>query len=755
MSHADWTRRHFLKVLASASGALVIGASDALAQDFDTPLPLLGNTVTELGPYLRIEPDGDIFIGARAPEFGQGSHTVLARLIADELDADWSRVRVLPLPLAVREVDGETRFPLAPQDARGSTTVANAWKDLRQAGASARWLLMEAARRQWRLPMRDLHCANSEVIARDGRRATYGALVQAAARLPLPTPAPTPKSADVYQLIGQPASDVDARALVQGQHRFPIDRWLGETLVAVIARCPYLDGEIERVDDAATLKVHGVVKTLRLDSPDASQPLGTQTLSAGVAVLATDTWAALQGRKALKVEWRQRRFADQSSTGLETQALALLDQPASGHTLRSDGDVDGALERIGKRARRQLDRHYSAPFLAHVTMEPLSCLVAITDSHIRVEAPTQDPAAAYAVIQRLTGLKPAQIELEFPRMGGGFGRRLESDHVAEAVLLAQGAGRPVKLMWTRDDDLRHDVYRPFAVQRLQAALDRHGKPLAWRHQLASTPRNAGRGLPAGRLWQGECFPDALPAGLVPDYQMVWHALDTGAPCGNWRAPAHNLTAFATECFLDELAHLNKLDPLALRLQLLGDARALPYRGFGGPVIDTGRMAAVLQAVAARIDWPKPRRNGHGLGIACHYSFGSYAAHALEVSFEQGRLRFHRAVCAVDVGRAVNPRGVQAQVESATLDGIAAALDGAITLDQGRVVQQNLADYRIARSAELPYTVEAIVLPSNATPTGAGEVALPSAAPALANAIFAASTVRIHRLPLRPEIRRLL
>jgi isoquinoline 1-oxidoreductase beta subunit len=523
----------------------------------------------------------------------------------------------------------------------------------------------------------------------------------------------------------------------------------------VIARCPFFDGNLASHDDSAALKIPGVVKTIKLDAPDASEPLGAAPLSAGVAVLAENTWAALEGRKALKIEWQQRRFADESSAALEKQALARLDQPDGGTMLRKDGDVAAAVKQVARLPRRQVEATYVQPFLAHATMEPLACLVEITDNHVRVEAPTQDPAAAYAVVQRLTGLQGAQIELRFPRMGGGFGRRLDSDHVAEAVLLAQGAGRPVKLMWTREDDLIHDFYRPFSAQRLHATLDRRGNITSWRHQLASTPRNARRGVPAERLWQGECYPDALPAGLVPNYEMIWHELESGVPRGNWRAPAHNMTAFAVECFIDEVAHASRRDPLELRLKLLGDPRTLPYRGFGGPTLDIARMTAVLEAAAERIDWKTPRRNGHGLGIACHYTFGSYAAHAFEVSIQQGKLKIHRAVCAVDVGRAVNPLGIAAQAEGATLDGVAAALGQAITIDKGAVRQKNLRDYRIARTAAMPHDVETIVMPSAAPPTGAGEVALPSAAPALANAVFAASTVRIHRLPLLAELKRLL
>ena len=755
MTVTDTSRRRFLKILASATGGLVVAFDGTLAQNLDTPLPLLGMNITALGPYVRIETNGDIFIGVRAPDFGQGARTTLARIIADELDADWSRVTVLPLPLEVAVDAGHAVFPLAPQDARGSTTVRHAWRDLRQAAATARQLLLLAAQRQLRLPLASLHTHSSQVLSDDGRRLGYGQLVTAAAALKPPSPPPAPKNPDHYTLIGGIAGDVDARDIVQGQTRYTIDEHQGEMLVAVIVRCPYLDGRIVDIDDEAALKIDGVVKTLVLEPPDGDALLGTTPHGPGVAVLAENTWAALSASRELKVTWEQGSHADASSKVFESQALQRLDDDDNAQVLRVDGDVDTVARRAGNAPRRRIEVTYTSPFLAHVTMEPLSCLVEITNTRVRVRAPTQDPEAAFAVIQRLTGVAPTAIELSFPRMGGGYGRRLDSDHIAEAVRVAQSVQRPVKLMWTRGDDLRHDTYRPFAVQRLDATLDRAGRIVGWRHRIAATPRNARRGVPTERLWQGECFPDALPAGLVSDYAMLWHALEAPVPCGTTRAPGHDLTAFATECFLDEIAYLVKRDPLDFRLDLIGEPRTLPYRGDGGPALDTGRLAAVLRAVAERIDWKRPRRGGQGLGIACHYSFGSYAAHAFEVSFEKGELRFHRVVCALDVGRVVNPLGVAEQAESATLDGIASAMSGAITFNEGAVVQQSLRDYRVLRGANLPRRVETILMPSSATPSSAGETGLPSAAPALANAIHAASTVRIHRLPILPELNRLL
>lgn len=747
-----WSRRRFLQVVATAGGGMLVGIGSAAAESAGDAMQLLGEDLTALGPWVKINADGSIVIGARAPDMGQGTHTALARLVAEELEADWSQVTVQAMALGVVTADdGAARFLYGPQDARGSTTMAQAWDDMRQIGSAARTRLLRAAAARWKLPVARLQAQDSFVLASDGRRLRYAELAAEAARIEVDRKQLPPPSTTGFELIGKPAGDVDAEAMVQGRQRFTIDRGFGDMLVAVASRCPFLDGKLVGFDDSETRKIPGVVDVLSLNGPDGSEAVGTAPLAASVVVLAQSTWAALRGRQALKIEWQQRRFAKENSADLEAAALAAFDKPTVSVTVRRDGDFPAAVEG----ARDRLEATYTAPFLAHATMEPLSCLVRLGEKRAEIVAATQDPAAAFRVVSRLTGLEPSAIDIHFPRMGGGFGRRLDHDHVAEAVRLAQAADKPIKLMWTRDEDLVHDTFRPFAVQRMEASIDHRNRISGWRHQLASTSRNAGRGVGAEQLWMSEIFPDALPAGLIPNYQAIWLELKSGVTRGNWRAPGHNVTALATECFLDELAEKLRRDPLELRLALLGQPRRLPYRGFGGPTLDTGRMAAVLEATAKAIDWSRKRRNGNGLGLACHYTFGSYAAHAFEVSTRHGKLRFHRAVCAVDVGQVVNPLGLEAQIAGATLDGISAALGQQSTVGEGRIEQRELGKYGLARLAELPKKVEVIAIESDATPTGGGEVGLPGAAPALLNAIRAATTVRIRRLPLLPELERLL
>jgi isoquinoline 1-oxidoreductase beta subunit len=745
----DAGRRRFLKVLGTASGALVVGIPvSALA---DTPDELLGDVLLQLNPYVRIEPDGTIVIGARDPEVGQGIRTAEARIIAEELDADWPRVIVLPMALGVEnDGDGEPQWTLGHQEARGSTGIPAAWSDLRAVGAAARAMLLQAAAQRWNVDARGLGTSLGKVIAPDGRTLGYGDLATAASNLPPPATKPALKAPDAFRLVGQDAGDVDARDIVTGRQRYAIDQWFGGALTAVIARCPYPGGTLRNLDGTEAGALMGVEKILTIPRPDAALPLGTRPLGAGVAVLADSAWTALRARDLLKIEWQAGAELAQGDGALAAQADALFGGVPT-TPVRNDGDYDHAR----KLARHVVDARYRIATVAHAELEPPNCLVRLGADRAEIVAPVQNPRGALEVVQRLTGLKPAQIEISLPRSGGGFGRRLDNDHVAEAVLLAKAAKKPLKLIWTQADAFAHDPYRPFATIDLEATLDRKKAITGWRQRVASTSRLAGRGEQPNRLWLSEVHPDDPPAGLIDNLQLDWYALDSALPRGNWRAGSHGVNAFAVQVFLDEIAHASKQDALKLRLDLLGEPRQLPYRGHGGPVLDTGRLAWVLNLAADAIGWSKKRSDGHGLGLAFHFTYGGYVAHALEVSMRGTKLVMHRCVVAADLGRVVNPLGARASLVGATLDGLSTALDLAITVKDGRIVQKGFKDYPLARMAQLPRDVQVILVPSQEAPTGAYEMGLPGAAPALANAIFAATTVRVRQLPIWPELMRLL
>ena len=505
------SRRRFLQVLAGSAGALIVGIRVADAADAPLPPALLGDDFHDLGAYVRIDTDGNVLIGARDPDTGTGVATALPRIIAEELDADWNRVGVVALGLGVSSDNGKPRWTYGRQVGGVGGSIPAAWNELRQVGAVARWLLLQAAARRLGVPASRLRCDAGTVIAPDGRRFGYGTLAADASKIALPDRVPPLKNAADYKLIGHGTGDVDARAIVTGQARYAIDHHYGDALVAVLVHCPWPDGTLARIDTTDALAVQGVVKVVQL-KPEPGQPPGSTVIAPAVAVLAGNTWAALQGRDKLKLEWKPGASAGESSAALEQQATALLADDTSAPTtrVRNDGDVDAA----GRKAARRLDATYVQPWLAHATAEPMNCLVRLDKDRASLVVPTQAPQKAWAAVQRLTGLQPAQIDIRVPRVGGGYGRRVDHDFVAEAVILAQAVGKPVRLLWTRDEDFGHDFYRSGCVHQLRAIVDRKRQLIGWNQRMVSASAGSLRGVPEDRLWRSELRADQLPAGLV-------------------------------------------------------------------------------------------------------------------------------------------------------------------------------------------------------------------------------------------------
>ena len=745
----ELSRRRFLQVLAGTAGALVVGIGCADAADVPVPAGMLGEDFGQLGAYVRIDRDGNVLIGARDPDTGTGTATALPRIVAEELDADWTRVTVVPLGLGVQNKNGKPAWTYGHQRGGTGDSIPAAWADLRQAGALARWLLTQAAARRLGIAADRLRCEAGVVIAPDGRRVPYGSLVEAAGKIEPPS-APLPlKSPQRYMLVGQSAGDTDARLIVTGQTPYAIDAHYADALVAVLAQCPWPDGSLASIETAPALAVKGVVKVVPL-KPEAGVPPGQTAIAPAVAVLAENTWAALRGLDELKLEWKPGASAREDSAKLEADALALLDTDSAPTTrVRDDGDLKAA----NRRAARRVEATYVQPWLAHATPEPMNCLVRLDKDQATLVVPTQAPQQAWAVVQRLTGLAPDSIAIEVRRVGGGYGRRLYHDYVAEAVMLAKDVDKPVRLMWTREQDLAHDYYRSGTVHKLKAVIDRKRRVVAWEQRMASASALAGRGVAADRLWTSEVAADQLTAGLVGAYRSDWYGLASAMPRGPFRGEPHVTNAFAVESFVDEIAHTLREDPLATRLRLLGASRQIPLAG--GGTLDVGRLLNVLGLATDRIGWKNWLHNVNGMGLACWHVNGAYVAHAIEVQMQGEKLDIVRAVCAVDVGRVINPLGLQGQVAGATLDALSNALNPAITFQDGQVQQQSLKDYPLASMAQLPRDVEVITVPNDGAPTGASFLAMPTAAPALANAVFRATAVRVRRLPLMKELLRLL
>jgi isoquinoline 1-oxidoreductase beta subunit len=745
------SRRRFLQVLAGTAGALIVGIRTAEAVDAaPVPLDMLGDNLSGLGLYVRIDQDGGVLIGARDPDTGTGVATSLPRIIADELDADWQRVRVVPLGLGVTNNNGKPAWTYGQQVGGTGNSIPRAWRDLRAAGALARWLLVQAAAQQLGVAADRLRTEKGNVIAPDGRRLGYGALASAAAKVAPPQTPIALKSPDRYTLIGQPAGDVDARNIVTGLTSYSLDQYFGDAVVAVLAHSPWPDGQLDQLDKAPALAIKGVLDVIEL-KPDPKLPPGQTVIAPAVAVIGESIWTALQGRRALKLNWKPGASGKENTADLEQQATSLLSSDSAPTTrVRDDGDVDKA----GRKAARRVEATYYQPWLAHATSEPMNCLVRIDKTSATLYVPTQSPQQAYSVVQRLTGLPPDQIDIRLSRIGGGYGRRLDHDYVAEAVLLAQAINKPLRLFWPRDEDLTHDYYRSGCVHKFEAIVDAKRHVIAWNQRVASASALNGRGVSSDHLWTSEVDVNQLPAGFVPNYRSDWFSLTSSIPRGPHSGMPDVTNAFAVSCFIDEIAHGLKEDPRDTYLRLIGEPRLVPLQG--GGAVDTARLLNVLQLVADRISWKDWLRSVNGLGLACWHVNGAYVAHAIEVSMQGEKLTIERAVCAVDVGRVINPKGLEGQVAGATLDALSNALNLAITVKDGKVQQNNWKDYPLASMAQLPKTVEVITVPGgDSDPTGASFLAMPTAAPALANAVFRVSAVRVRRLPLMKELLRLL
>ncbi|HUQ10086.1 MAG TPA: molybdopterin cofactor-binding domain-containing protein [Steroidobacteraceae bacterium] len=738
------SRRQFLQISLSGSALLATIAVPQFALAAGAEPAVAAGGAIPLGAFIRINPDNTIVIGSRGCEIGQGVRTSLPMLIAEELEVRWDQVRVEQVDYAIvaGKEPGQFTSPVGGQGAGGSTNIPDGWTYLREAGAQVRTLLVSAAAQLWNVDAGSLIAAEAMVKHADGRTATYGSLAARAAALPMPAGPFKLKDPKDFRIVGKPTRVADCGDIVSGRARYGIDAQMPGMVFAVIARCPYFEGRLKSFDDGDARKVRGVLMVVPVG---ASQPgqLIAANLSAGVAVIAETTWAAIQGRKALRVEWEPGPWANDSTRALEERARAAVAGAEKVQKARADGDMDAAW----KGAATRVEADYKMPFLAHSTLEPPGATIHITGDRVKLIASLQSPGGASRIISAMTGISRLNIDIELPRSGGGFGRRLFNDFIGEAVQVARAANRPVKLLWTREDDLQNDWFRPFGIHRLRAAADANGKIMGWSHRVAATGLKFRVDYSDEPDWLGVLDKDGFPAACVPNYLTEFVPLEFGLTRGWWRAPVHTFVAFGTQSFMDEVAHAVKRDPLDLRLEMLGAPRDLPYSEHGGPIFNTGRLAAVLQEAGRRIGYGRKLRKGTGIGIAGHFTFGGYTAHAMEVSTRGDRWHIERCVCVVDVGVVVNPSGVHAQMQGGTVDGISTATGLEITVADGRVQQRNFDGYPLMRIHDAPL-VETHIMPSTLTPSGAGEMGIPSAAPALANAIFAASGRRLRDLPLR-------
>lgn len=754
-------RRTWLLAGAGAAGALIVGFGALPPRSrLGDPDLLDGPGGVALNGWIRIAPDGRVELAMPRVEMGQGVHTALAMLVAEELDLEIGAVRLVPaghdaiygnvamwlagLPMhpQAREEGGavvhtaewftrKLARELGLNATGGSTTVADLWEPLRLAAATARAKLLGAASLDWRLPVAEMSCRDGFVSHPSGMRARFDTLVMRAALTPVSGVEPKPRGS--WRVIGRTAPRTDLPAKVDGRARYGIDARPPGLRFAVIRHAPALGGSPGAVDVAPALALAGVERVVRLPPYGA---LGGA--DASLAVVGRTTWHALQGARALRMEPRGRPAGDLDSAAI-ARTLADTARAGGGFVFHDRGDVDTAMAG----GARVVEALYEAPYLAHATMEPPNCTAQVADGAVTLWLPTQVPGLARAVAAAVAGVDEDAVTVHVAYLGGGFGRRLEVDVVAQAVRVARECGgAPVQLLWPREEDIGHDFYRPAAAAWMRAALDAGGRAVALDLHGAGdaiVPRWLARALPSlagpSPRWD---LPDKttaegmadLPYG-VPHQRMAHTATHSGVPVGYWRAVGHSHNAFFSEGFVDELAHAAGQDPVAYRLAMLADAP---------------RHRAVLALVAERAGWDTPPPPGRARGVALHESFGSIVGMVVECEARDGRPHAARVVAAVDCGTVVHPDGVVQQLESAVMFGLAAALRGRIDIERGVVRQRNLPDIAPLALAETP-VIECHLVPSEHPPTGMGEPGLPPVAPALANAWFALSGQRLRRLPL--------
>lgn len=721
------SRRHFLQAGAVAGAGLVVAVQ---VQGCGGPGAPPATGAFAPNAWVRVDTDGTVRVVVDRSEMGQGVATALPMLVAEELEADWASVRFEQAPAHPAYAN---RLTQGTQTTGGSTAVMNGWLPLRQAGAAARTMLVQSAATRWGVDPAACRAERGRVHHdASGRSLGFGELAAEAARLPVPERVSL-KDPSQWRLIGTPVPRLDVPDMVLGVPAFAGDVRVPGMLVAVVARCPVHGGTVASLDDAAAKALPGVRAVLRV--------------SGGVAVVGDDFWAAKRGRDALVVRWDEGAGASRDSAQLRAELLALA-QAAPTAVPRRDGDADAALAGAVTTVQAQ----YETPYLAHATMEPMVCAADVRPDGVTVWAPTQFQWApkmfgggAHGVAARVAGVAADRVVIHTTRLGGGFGRRAEMDFIVDAVEVSKGVGAPVRVVWTREDDIRHDWYRPHTLHLLDGAVAADGTPVAWRHRIAA-PSILARYLPSwiptfvanriGLLRKGADgtsveAADNLPYA-IPNLQVSWHRADPGVPIGFWRSVGHSQNGFVVECFIDELAKRAGRDPVDFRRGLL---QAHP------------RHLAVLELAAAEAGWGTPPPAGRARGVAVVASFGSYVAQVAEVSVTDGAVRVHRVTCAVDCGQVVNPDIVAAQVEGGVAFGLTAALRGEITLARGRVVQGNFHDYPLLRIDEMPEVTVHLVR-STEPPGGVGEIAVPPIAPAVANAVSALTGTRIRALPIR-------
>jgi CO/xanthine dehydrogenase Mo-binding subunit len=684
------SRRDFIRISSVAGAGLLL--SFYLPSKDELALAATGEAFAP-NAWLKIDNDGIVTITVARSEMGQGVLTSMPMIVAEELEADWKKVRV--------EQANAHPTKYGSMSTGGSFSVRGSWQNLRTAGATARELLISAAAQTWGVDRSTCRAENGKVVHSSGKELPYGQLASTAATVHAPTGVRLKDPKD-FKILGKRLPKLDTPSKVNGAAKFGMDIRVPGMLFSSIERSPVFGGKVKSFDASKAKATPGVRDVVQVDS--------------GIAVIANSTWAAFQGRKELSVQWDEGQYANQSSEAI-WQSLEEMAK-SRGSVDDYEGDAESALAGAAK----QVEAVYYAPLVAHVTMEPMNCVADVRSDRCEIWVPTQSPQQIQNEAARILGLPVDKVRVNVTLLGGGFGRRLQTDYGSDAVRVSKAIGAPVQVIWTREDDMQHDWYRPCTYNVLKGGLDKDGWPVAWMHRIAGP---GSRGLVVA---------GSTPPYAIPNFRVDSHIKETGVPIGAWRSVGPSQNGFVVESFIDELAHAAKKDPFEFRRHLLSKSP---------------RLRRALEAAAEKAGWGKPLPAGVGRGIAAVESFGSAVAEVVEASVaKDGSVKIHRIVAAVDCGPIVNPDTLEAQVEGGIVYSLSSVLKDEITIAKGRTVQSNFDDYRILTIDEMP-KVETHIIPSTESVGGIGEPGLPPVAPALCNAIFAASGIRVRRLPIKP------
>jgi isoquinoline 1-oxidoreductase subunit beta len=700
------SRRNFLKSSAALSGGLMIGFQlPAGAQKAGAAKTVQPNA------WVKIGTDNKVTIICHRAEMGQGTYTSMPMLVAEELEVDLNQVNIEMAPANPVYINAL----LGGQLTGGSTSVRDAWDGLRKAGAQARMMLVSAAAQEWKIPETDCRAENGRVMGTGGKSMTYGELAEKAGALPVPKE-PALKDAKNFRYIGKPVKRLDTPAKVNGTAQYGIDVELPGMLIAALAQCPVLGGKPTAVDDAKAKAMPGVKAVVKIDD--------------GVAVVADTFWRAKQARDALKITWDNGPGAKLSSASITQGLKEALAKPAA--SVKRTGDADKALAGAAKK----IESTYELPFLAHATMEPMNFTADVRADGCDLYGPTQFPQLAEGVAMQITGLPKEKVNIHTTFLGGGFGRRIDVDFIVQALQISKAVGKPVKLMWTREDDMTHDFYRPVSLNTLSAGLDASGTPVAMKFRLTSPSVTARLFPPVVKDGIDPFMTEAAVAPYaIPNMSVESAIHDTGVRVGYWRSVSHALNAFANESFMDEVALAAGKDPVAFRMSLLTGK-------------EEARFANVLKLATEKAGYKAGGKLGNGRfhGVALMEGYGTYVAQVSEISVDKGNIKVHRTTVAVDCGMMVNPDIVKAQIESSVAYGLSAVLLSKITFKEGRVEQSNFHDYPVLRMNEMP-RVDVHIVASTEKPGGIGEPIVATCGPSVANAVFVATGKRVRKLPI--------